>query len=269
MRLRRDFVVTDAEQLLASARRAYLQLNPAATNAAEMVTSAADSVFTILEQAGLIGVAADAALIRYEQEGMALGGWRTQVTFDDPHPLAPGHNCFSDEDVFALPRGEGAGSSETEGWALLPGQRVCVRIVGSHQPWGVFASIVAHEHIAASIDILFQFRGLPEFELDAMFPPIGAEIDAVVTNVQRWDGRTRVRLSIRPEDLNSFARRCDFCGEPVTISPGGGGLVLEVRGNDGPGSHQLISHRECLADRLHSDSSGERARTLRLGTQDS
>jgi hypothetical protein len=152
----------------------------------------------------------------------------------------------------------------TEGWALLPGQQVRARI-RSHQPWGVFAEIVGCERVAASIDILLQFGGLPEFEVDAMFPPEGAEIDAVVTYVQRWSERTQVRLSIRPEDLDCFTWLCDFCREPVTLSPGGGGLVLDVRSNDGPGSHEIISHRECLADRLHPDSIGERARTLRLG----
>ena len=107
---------------------------------------------------------------------------------------------------------------ETEGWALLPGQRVRARIVGQ-QPWGVFAKII---------------------------------------------GYTRVRLSIRPQDLESLTGWCDFCRQPVTLSPGGGGLVLEVRSNDGPGSHQVISHRGCLADRLHPLQSGERARTLGL-----
>jgi len=68
-----------------------------------VVTCAADAVFTLLEQAGFVGGAADAALAAYEDEGLALGGWRAQVTFDEPHPLAPGPDCFSgDRDVFAL-----------------------------------------------------------------------------------------------------------------------------------------------------------------------
>ena len=156
---------------------------------------------------------------------------------------------------------------ETEGWALLPGQRVRARIVGQ-QPWGVFAKIIGYKHVAASIDILAQFGGLPNREVEAIFPPIGAEIDAVVILVQRWDGPTRVRLSVRPEDLESLTGWCDFCRQQVTLSPGGGGLVLEVRSNDGPVSHQVISHRGCLADRLHPLQSGERARTLRLGTRE-
>jgi hypothetical protein len=105
LRLRRDFVVTDAKQLLASARHAYRQLNPGTTegDAAEAVTSAADAVFTLMEHAGLLGSAADTALARYEGEGLALGGWRAQMTFGDPHPLPPSPDCFANDDVFALP----------------------------------------------------------------------------------------------------------------------------------------------------------------------
>jgi hypothetical protein len=139
-------------------------------------------------------------------------------------------------------------------------------IIGQ-QRWGVFAKIIGYEHVAASIDILAQFGGRPNHEVEAMFPAIGTEIDAVVVDVRRWDGPTRVRLSIRPEDLTSFTGRCDFCQEPATLSPEGCGLVLEVRSTDGPSSHQVISHRECLADRLHPDSGGARARTLRHGRE--
>jgi hypothetical protein len=149
----------------------------------------------------------------------------------------------------------------TEDWGLLPGQRVRAKIIGQ-QPWGVFAEIIGHQHVPASIDIIAQFGGRPNREVEAMNPPIGAEIDAVVIDVRRWDGPTRIRLSIRPEDLESLTGWCDFCRGPVALSPGSGGLVLEVRSNDRPGSHQLISHRQCLADRLHPDSIGERARTL-------
>jgi hypothetical protein len=54
------------------------------------------------------------------------------------------------------------------------------------------------------------------------------------------------------------------CG-PITMNPGGGALVLNVGTNDGPGSFEIISHRSCLADCLHLDSSGERARALKIG----
>lgn len=112
VRLRRDFVVTDAEPLLATARRVYRELNPNVTeqDAAQVVTSASDAVFTLLEQAGLLGSSADNALAEYEDDGMALGGWRAQVTFDDPHPLPSGPNCFDDRDVFALPPADSTNS---------------------------------------------------------------------------------------------------------------------------------------------------------------
>jgi hypothetical protein len=66
------------------------------------VTSAADVVFALLEEAGLIGVAVDAALAGYEPDGLALGGHRVDVTIDDPWPLPAGSDCF-ERDVFAPP----------------------------------------------------------------------------------------------------------------------------------------------------------------------
>jgi NACHT domain len=157
---------------------------------------------------------------------------------------------------------------ETESMALLPGQRVRARILG-HHPWGVSAKIIGHEHVGASVDLIEQFGAtLSPTEVEAMFPPIGVEIDAVVEQVRRWYPPAAVRLSIRPRDLELFTWPCDFCRAPVTLSAGGGGLVLDVRSNDGPGSHTIISHRTCFADRLHPDSTGERARTLKLGRQD-
>lgn len=104
VRLRRDFVVTDAGRLLAAGRQAYVRLNAGASeqDAAQAVTCAADVVFTLLEAAGLIGSPADAALAAYEFDGLTLGGQRAQVTFDDPWPLPVGPDCV-ERDVFALP----------------------------------------------------------------------------------------------------------------------------------------------------------------------
>ena len=104
VRLRRDFVVTDAGRLLTVGRREYLRLNPGASaqDAAEAVNCAADVVFTLLEAAGLTGSAADATLAGYESDGLALGGQRAQVSFDDPWPLPVGPDCI-ERDVFALP----------------------------------------------------------------------------------------------------------------------------------------------------------------------
>lgn len=148
--------------------------------------------------------------------------------------------------------------------ALLPGQRVRARIL-SHHPWGVEAEIIGHEQVGASADLTGQ-SGAAVFsgELPAVFPRVGAEIDAVVQQVRRWEPPARVRLSIRPGDLESFAWPCDFCGEPVVLSAGGGGLTLDARSVDAPGSSTLISHRACLAGRLHPGSA-ERARILGPG----
>lgn len=107
-RLRRDFTVTDAPRLLAEARRAYLRLTPGATeqDAAAEVTCAADVVFVLLEEAGLIGGAADAALATYESLGLEVGGHRSQVIPDEPWPLHPRGDCLR-HDVFALPTAGG------------------------------------------------------------------------------------------------------------------------------------------------------------------
>jgi hypothetical protein len=64
VRFRRDFVVTDAACLLATARHVFLELNPTATpgDAEAVVANAADAISTILESDGLIGDAVDARL---------------------------------------------------------------------------------------------------------------------------------------------------------------------------------------------------------------
>lgn len=72
------------------------------------------------------------------------------------------------------------------------------------QPWGIFAKITGYEHVAASIDILTQFGGLSNREVEAIFPSISAEIDAVVIFVRRWDGSTRVRLSSGPRTWSAL-----------------------------------------------------------------
>ncbi|MCO5997457.1 hypothetical protein [Actinoallomurus rhizosphaericola] len=147
---------------------------------------------------------------------------------------------------------------------LLPGERVRVRVL-SHQPWGVGVEIVGHEGVGASIDMIQCFGGeRMRREGAQLTPPVGAEIDAVVVEVSRWDPPVWVRLSIHPDDLESFRWRCDFCAEWTTLSPGGDGVVLDVRSNDGPGSHSIIAHRACLVDSLHPTSL-ERRRAARVG----
>jgi hypothetical protein len=76
---------------------------------------------------------------------------------------------------------------ETASLALLPGQRVRARIL-RHEPWGVLAEIIDYEHVGASVDLIEQFgvelRG--GADLDAMYPPVGTAVDAVVEQVRRY-----------------------------------------------------------------------------------
>ncbi|WP_326566211.1 hypothetical protein VSH64_30580 [Amycolatopsis rhabdoformis] len=157
---------------------------------------------------------------------------------------------------------------ETKSLALMPGQKVRATIL-SHHRWGVLVEIAGHEDagLSASIDMIQQFSTakISYDELLSRFPPIGSQIDAVIQHINRWFPPVSVRLSIRPSDLESFAWPCDFCGEQTTLSPGGDALVLDSRSNDGPGSHTVIAHRHCLAERIHSEAPGERARALKIG----
>jgi hypothetical protein len=106
VRLRRDFTVTDADRLLATARRAHRKVNPdpSADEASAMVTSTAHALFVILEHAGLLGDATDRRLADRAVDGLTGGGWSAQVVTIEPYPLAPGprNNCLR-VDVFALP----------------------------------------------------------------------------------------------------------------------------------------------------------------------
>ncbi|HEY8481376.1 MAG TPA: hypothetical protein VIL71_16260 [Spirillospora sp.] len=157
---------------------------------------------------------------------------------------------------------------ETESLKLIPGQRVRARVL-RHAPWGVVTEIIGHPGVGSSIDIIAQFGREPAGdELRAAFPPVGAEVDAVVAYVRRYSPPPLVRLSIRPESLERFTWPCDFCGEDTTLSPGGDGLVLDARSNDGPGSTTIISHRTCLSERIRPDNHGERARVLKVGLED-
>ncbi|MGW5639576.1 hypothetical protein [Streptomyces sp. NPDC003832] len=160
---------------------------------------------------------------------------------------------------------------ETESLALLPGQRVRARVV-SHHPWGVAVEIEGHENagLAASVDMFEHFsRTTSSYdELLALFPPVGEWIDAVIERIGRLNPPVSVRLSIRPADLQALVRTCDFCGDPITLSPGGDALFLESRSHDGPGSSTVVSHRHCLAERIRPGNGGERARALRIGRTD-
>ncbi|MEV5713068.1 hypothetical protein AB0L41_04185 [Amycolatopsis mediterranei] len=155
---------------------------------------------------------------------------------------------------------------ETASLVLMPGRRVRAEVI-SHHPWGLIARIAGHEQVGASVDMIEQFGRTTagDAELRSLFPPVGAEFDAVVELVRRWSPPAWVRLSVRPADLESFSRMCDFCGQRTVLSEGGDGLVLDVRSNDGPGSHTVLVHRTCLADRIEPQNTGERARALTIG----
>ena len=106
MRLRRDFTVTDAGRLLATARRFYRELNPetSAEGAAEMVTCAADALFIVLEHAGLFGAPAESRLAGYVANGLVTRGEIAWAVINEPRPLSPHPrgNCLYG-DPFALP----------------------------------------------------------------------------------------------------------------------------------------------------------------------
>jgi hypothetical protein len=157
---------------------------------------------------------------------------------------------------------------ETASLALMPGQKVQATVL-SHHPWGVIVEIAGYENVglSASIDMIQQFSRTTSShdELLELFPAIGSQLEAVIEQIHRWHPPVSVRLSIRPDDLESLSWRCDFCGEPITVSPGGDALILDSRSTDGPGSHTIISHRHCLADRIRPENRGERARALKIG----
>lgn len=83
VRVRRDFVVADAERFLRAARRAYMEMTPGATeeDAAELVTCAADAVFALIERVGMIGQHVD-DFLESAADGLTIGGQAAQVTMD-------------------------------------------------------------------------------------------------------------------------------------------------------------------------------------------
>jgi hypothetical protein len=109
VRMRLDFVVTDAERFLAAARRAYRAVYPDTDDeqAAQAVTCAADAIFTVLEHARVLPASPDEQLATYDLDGLERGGWRAQAIFNDPWPLHKGGCGFgAAPDPFALPEHE-------------------------------------------------------------------------------------------------------------------------------------------------------------------
>ncbi len=67
------------------------------------MTCAADALFMVLEDAGLVGDLVDDRLARCESDGLAVTGWRAEAVINERHPLPPGSDCLDRGDVFALP----------------------------------------------------------------------------------------------------------------------------------------------------------------------
>jgi hypothetical protein len=107
VRIRRDFAITDADRVLTTARRLYLEMNPQVSpeDAAAAVRCAADALFVILEHHGVLGDSVDERLATEETSGLEPWGWAAQAVPNEPAPLLPGprSNCLRDEDMFALP----------------------------------------------------------------------------------------------------------------------------------------------------------------------
>ncbi|THA86425.1 hypothetical protein E6U81_03870 [Streptomyces sp. A0592] len=150
----------------------------------------------------------------------------------------------------------------------MPGQRVRAKVM-SRQPWGLLVVIPGYEEagVSASVDMIALYSGTTDSHDDllTLFPPVGAEIDAVVQQVRRSHPPVSVRLSILPADLECFTWPCEFCGERTAVGPGGDALVLDARSNDGPGSLTVVAHRHCLAERFRPEAAGGRAGALTVG----
>ncbi|GAA2211360.1 hypothetical protein GCM10009850_068190 [Nonomuraea monospora] len=111
VRTRRDVVIVDLERFLATARAAYREQDPAASeeDAAEFVADVHDAIWLLLDRDGEL--AHGEPQTRAEQprqdrpDGLLLEGEMRHISLDDPLPL-PGRHCFElddSEDYFALP----------------------------------------------------------------------------------------------------------------------------------------------------------------------
>ncbi|WP_157740303.1 hypothetical protein [Micromonospora auratinigra] len=154
---------------------------------------------------------------------------------------------------------------DSAGGDLVVGVTVRATIT-SHERWGVMAEVVGHETMGASVDAGVidspsgSSRALPE-----EYPPVGAQVDAVVQEISRYHPPAWIRLTTRATDLRELRRPCGFCGRPTTLSPGGDGVTVDVRSSTGPGCASFDAHRSCLADRLDPDLGGDRARINAVG----
>jgi hypothetical protein len=149
--------------------------------------------------------------------------------------------------------------------SLVPGQLVKATVTG-HAPWGIDVIVAEEPDVGASIDagLIDSPSGSPR-ALPGEYPPIGTDVDAVVTNIRRYYPPVWVRLSIRATDLGAFSLPCGFCGRTTVISPGGDGISMDVRSADGPSSTWFPAHRRCVIERLHPNWPGEPERVATVG----
>jgi len=71
-------------------------------------------------------------------------------------------------------------------WRLCRGAHVRIRVF-SHEPWGVMVRVVGHETVGASVGAVMidSQSGAPR-ALREGYPSIGAELDAVVSEVRAY-----------------------------------------------------------------------------------
>ncbi|MGP3964398.1 hypothetical protein ACTWPT_51405 [Nonomuraea sp. 3N208] len=117
VRTRRDVVIVDPERFLASARAAYRDLYPEASEecAAENVRDLYDAVHILLNRFGRLAADAPEAVIRCghgglqpgqrvldRPDGLSPAGELQRIVLEDQMPLQD-YGCFLPEDPFALP----------------------------------------------------------------------------------------------------------------------------------------------------------------------
>ncbi|MGK5741489.1 hypothetical protein [Micromonospora sp. URMC 103] len=148
---------------------------------------------------------------------------------------------------------------------VVRGQLVKAKVL-RHEPWGILATVLEQPDVGASVDagLIDSPSGSPR-ALPEEYPPVGAEIDAVITEIDRYYPPVWIRLSIRASHLEALPWPCAFCGEPTVISAAGDGVTMDVKSADGPGSTSVVSHRRCLINLLHHSAVGEPARVARVG----